>query len=115
MTRPPRVRPLLRRCRTLQATGSDSTKAGAMATLVAIGYDDETTAFEAAHEVERLTEMRVIAPGAIAKVRRGLDGKIHVDSENKGVSGGAYWGMFWGVMFGMLFTVPVIGLVVGAG
>jgi len=86
-----------------------------MATLVAIGYPDETTAASAAEEAERLAGDLIIQPDAIAVVRRDVNGKFHTTTSHHPVLGGTSWGMFWGFLFGLLFFVPFLGMAVGAG
>jgi len=86
-----------------------------MATLVAIGYDDEATAAAAAQEVDRLTHDLVIEPDAVAVISRDAEGKYHVTTNHHAVGAGATWGMFWGFLFGLLFFVPVFGMALGAG
>ena len=86
-----------------------------MATLVAIGYPDETTATAAAEEARRLAKDLIIEPDAIAVILRDKEGKFHVTTSHHAVAGGMTWGMFWGLLFGMLFFVPFFGMAVGAG
>ena len=86
-----------------------------MADLIAIGYDDETTAARAEQEVERLVDDLIIQPDAVAVIVRDKDGKYHVTTNHHSVGGGATYGMFWGLLFGLLFLVPVLGMAVGAG
>jgi uncharacterized membrane protein len=86
-----------------------------MATLVAIGYPDETTATAASLEVQRLSKDLIIQPDAVAAIIRDREGKFHVTTNHHAVSGGATWGMFWGLLFGMLFFIPFLGMAVGAG
>ena len=86
-----------------------------MATLIAIGYDDEGTAAEAAEEVKRLSQDLVIEPDAVAVISRDAKGEYHVTTSHHAVGVGASWGMFWGLLFGLLFFVPVFGMAVGAG
>ncbi|MGA5300009.1 DUF1269 domain-containing protein [Nucisporomicrobium flavum] len=86
-----------------------------MATLVAIGYPDETTATAASLEAQRLAKDLIIQPDAIAAIIRDREGKFHVTTNHHAVGGGATWGMFWGLLFGMLFFIPVLGMAVGAG
>jgi uncharacterized membrane protein len=86
-----------------------------MATLIAIGYPDETTAAAAADETERLAHDLIIQPDAIAAVRRDAAGKFHTTTSHHPVAGGTSWGMFWGFLFGLLFFVPLLGMAVGAG
>ena len=86
-----------------------------MAELIAIGYDDETTAAAAAEEVYRLSKDLVIQPDAVAVIVRTADGKYKVTTNHHPVGQGATWGMLWGMLFGLLFFVPVFGMAVGAG
>src|SRR5215212_4006661 len=86
-----------------------------VAELIAIGYEDEATATEAAAEVDRLSRDLVIQPDAVAVIMRDQDGKYKVVTNHHSVGGGASWGMFWGLLFGVLFFVPVFGMAVGAG
>lgn len=86
-----------------------------MATLVAIGYPDETTATAAGDEATRLARDLIIQPDAIAVVRRDAQGKFHTTTNHHAVAGGTSWGMFWGLLFGLLFFIPFLGMAVGAG
>ncbi|GGN77204.1 membrane protein [Actinoplanes lobatus] len=86
-----------------------------MATLVAIGYDDETTATAASLEAHRLAKDLIIQPDAIAAIIRDKEGKFHVTTSHHEVAAGTTWGMFWGFFFGLLFFIPVLGMAVGAG
>lgn len=86
-----------------------------MATLVAIGYPDETTAAAAAEEVQRLAADLIIEPDAIAVISRDANGKFHTTTNHQPVGKGATWGMMWGLLFGMLFFIPFLGMAVGAG
>jgi uncharacterized membrane protein len=86
-----------------------------MATLVAIGYPDETTATAASLEAQRLSKDLIIQPDAVAVIIRDREGKFHVTTNHHAVGGGATWGMFWGLLFGLLFFIPFLGMAVGAG
>jgi uncharacterized membrane protein len=86
-----------------------------MADLIAIGYQDETTAIEAQQEAERLAHELIIQPDAIAAIVRHKDGKFKVHSTAHPVAGGTAYGMFWGLLFGLLFFIPIFGMAVGAG
>jgi uncharacterized membrane protein len=88
-----------------------------MATLVAIGYPDQTTAEQARQTVQGLEADLIIEADQVAAISRDLDGKYHVTTTHGGASsgGGAAWGGFWGLLFGMLFFVPFAGLALGAG
>lgn len=86
-----------------------------MSDLIAIGYDDETTAAAAAAQARELASDLIIQADAIAVIRCDAEGKYHVTTTHHSVAGGATWGMFWGLLFGMLFFVPVFGMALGAG
>jgi uncharacterized membrane protein len=86
-----------------------------MATLVAIGYPDETTAAAAGARAEQLASDLILQPDAIAVVRRDANGKFHTTTNHHPLVGGATWGMFWGLLFGLLFFVPLFGMALGAG
>jgi uncharacterized membrane protein len=87
-----------------------------VAELIAIGYDDQTTAGEALAQVETLSRDLIIEADAAAAIVRKPDGKYSVTTNHGPTTGaGATWGMFWGLLFGMLFFIPVFGMAVGAG
>jgi uncharacterized membrane protein len=72
-----------------------------MASLLAFGYDDETTAHAAAEEAHRLADELRIDPDAVAVIVRGGDGAYTVTT-NHGEAG-ATCGMFWSPLFRALF------------
>lgn len=88
-----------------------------MATLVAIGYPDETTADQARKTVQRLEADLIIQADQVAAISRDTAGKYHTTTSHAGVStgGGAVWGGFWGLLFGLLFFIPIAGWAMGAG
>jgi uncharacterized membrane protein len=88
-----------------------------MATLVAIGYPDETTAEAARQTVAGLEQDLVIQADQVAAIRRDREGKYHITTTHSGSSagGGAVWGGFWGFLFGLIFFVPFAGMAIGAG
>ncbi|HZD64894.1 MAG TPA: DUF1269 domain-containing protein [Acidimicrobiales bacterium] len=86
-----------------------------MPDLIAIGYDDTTTATQAMDEVDRLSSELIIQPDAVAAIVRSPDGKFRTITNQHAVGKGATWGMFWGVLFGLLFFVPFFGMAIGAG
>lgn len=86
-----------------------------MADLIAIGYDDTTTAVQAMEEVERLQGELIIEADAVAAIVRNRDGKLKTITNQHTVGGGTVSGMFWGMLFGLLFFVPFLGMAVGAG
>ena len=53
-----------------------------MADLIAIGYDDETTAARAEQEVERLVDDLIIQPDAVAVIVRDTKGKAEAELQD---------------------------------
>jgi uncharacterized membrane protein len=86
-----------------------------MADLIAIGYDDTTTAIQAMEEAERLAGDLVIQADSIAAIIRSDDGKLKTITNTHAVGGATVGGMFWGLLFGILFFIPFLGMAVGAG
>ncbi|SRR6266566_635533 len=88
-----------------------------MATLVAIGYPDETTAEQARKTVQRLEADLIIQADQVASISRDQAGKYHTTTSHSAasVAGGAAWGGFWGLLFGLLFFIPFAGWAIGAG
>jgi len=86
-----------------------------MADLIAIGYQDTTTAEQAMNEVGVLAHDLVIQPDAVAAIVRTPDGKFRTITNQHQVGVGATWGMFWGFLFGILFFIPFLGMAFGAG
>lgn len=88
-----------------------------MATLIAIGYPDQTTAEEARKTVQGLEADLIIQADQVASITRDLEGKYHVTTSHggSGAGAGAWWGGFWGLLFGLLFLIPFAGLAIGAG
>src|SRR6202020_598079 len=88
-----------------------------MATLVAIGSPDQTTAEQGMQTVFELQSELIIQAEQVAAISRDAEGKYHVHTEHggAGAGGGAWWGGFWGLLFGLLFFIPFAGLAFGAG
>jgi uncharacterized membrane protein len=88
-----------------------------MATLVAIGYPDETTAEQARQTVQRLEADLIIQADQVAAITRDQSGKYHTTTSHgaSSAAGGAVWGGFWGLLFGLLFFIPFAGWAIGAG
>jgi uncharacterized membrane protein len=86
-----------------------------MSDLIAIGYDDTTTALDALEAAEELATELVIQPDALAVIIRSESGKFRTITNQHEVRSGTSWGLFWGFLFGVLFFVPVLGMVWGAG
>jgi uncharacterized membrane protein len=75
-----------------------------LATLIAIGYPNETTAGAEADEARQLSAAEsVIEPDAVAVVTRDKEGRFHIRTTHDPTGGDTPWAMFWGVLFGFLF------------
>ncbi len=85
-----------------------------MADLIAIGYDDMTTAERAMETAEELANDLILQPDALAAIIHKEDGKFKTVTNAHEVGAGASWGMFWGLLFGILFFVPIFGMALGA-
>jgi uncharacterized membrane protein len=83
--------------------------------LIAIGYDNESTAEKSAQTARKLASELIIEPEAIAVVIRDEEGKFEVRTSHHPVGAGASYGLFWGLLFGVLFFVPFFGMAIGAG
>jgi uncharacterized membrane protein len=97
--------------------GSDAALAGreggALASLMAICYQDTATASLAMSEVERRSEDLGIAPDAVAAIIRDRTGKFTAITNARAVAEGSAYAMFWGPLFGYLFFVPFLGMAFG--
>jgi uncharacterized membrane protein len=85
-----------------------------MATLVAIGYPDETTAALASQEAQRLARDLIVEPDAIAMIIRDRGGKLHVTTNHRSVGGGASWACSGVCCSECCFSFPFFGMAVGA-
>ena len=85
-----------------------------MAELIAIAFEDETSADRAESELERSGELQIEAD-AMAVVIRDGDGTYRVHTNHHVVAARASWAMVWEALFAVLFFVPVLGTPVGPG
>lgn len=81
--------------------------------LIAIGYDDASTAIQTLDEVGLLAHDLVIQPDAVAVIIRVEDDKFRTITNQHEVGAGATWGMFWVMLFGLPFFVPTLGMAMG--
>ena len=86
-----------------------------MSTLVAIVFNDETTAFEMRTALLRMQKDYLIELEDSVVVTRNAKGKTRLDQAVNLTSAGAVGGGFWGLLIGMLFLNPLVGVAVGAG
>ena len=85
-----------------------------MSDLIAIGYNDTTTALSAMEAVDEMSHELIIQPDAVAAIVRDQSGKFRTITNQHTVGAGATWGLFWGLLFGLLLFNPVLGMALGA-
>src|ERR1700749_4329608 len=80
-----------------------------MSNLVAIAYDDPSTAEEVMATLGRLqTEHSIELEDAVV-VTRDAEGKVKLHQSNKLAAAGAAGGGLWGGLVGLVFLMPVCG------
>jgi uncharacterized membrane protein len=85
-----------------------------MSNLVAIVFDDETTAFEMRAALAKMQQEYLIQMEDAVVVTKNQDGKTQLHQAVNLTATGAIGGGFWGMLIGMLFLNPLIGAAVGA-
>ena len=86
-----------------------------MSTLVAVVFDDESTAFDMRAALVKMQRNYLIELEDAVVVTRDQKGKTRLDQAMSLTSMGAAGGGFWGLLIGMIFLNPLLGAVVGAG
>ncbi|GIH28409.1 membrane protein [Acrocarpospora phusangensis] len=85
-----------------------------MAHLIAIAYDDVSTATEVRDKVNQLRKEGLIDIRDMAIVERTMNGKIKL-KQMMGTTGAATaGGALWGGLIGLIFFMPFLGMAVGA-
>ncbi len=86
-----------------------------MSTLVAVVFEDESTAFEMRAALVKMQKQYLLEMGDAVVVTRDPDGKTKLHQAVSLTGVGAAGGAFWGMLIGLLFLNPLLGAVVGAG
>jgi uncharacterized membrane protein len=86
-----------------------------MSTLVAVIFNDETTAFEMRAALMKMQKQYLIEMEDSVVVTRDAKGKAKLDQVVNLTAAGAVGGGFWGMLVGMLFLNPLLGAAVGSG
>lgn len=86
-----------------------------MSDLVAVLFEDETTAFEMRTELAKMQKEYLIEMEDAVVVTKDEDGKAKLHQAVNLTTAGAVGGGFWGMLIGMIFLNPLVGLAVGAG
>src|SRR5690242_4475591 len=85
-----------------------------MSTLVAILFNDETTAFEMRASLLKMQQQYLIEMEDSVVVTKNQKGNIKLDQAVNLTAAGAVGGGFWGMLIGLLFLNPFLGAAVGA-
>jgi uncharacterized membrane protein len=86
-----------------------------VSTLVAVVFNDETTAFEMRAALIKMQKQYLLELEDAVVVTRDLQGKTKLDQAMSLTTAGAVGGGFWGMLIGMLFLNPLLGAAIGAG
>ncbi len=86
-----------------------------MSTLVAVVFNDETTAFDMRAALLKMQKQHLVELEDSVVVTRTQKGKAKLDQAVDLTSAGAVGGGFWGLLIGMIFLNPLLGAALGAG
>jgi uncharacterized membrane protein len=92
-----------------------SYKRETMSTLVAVVFNDESTAFEMRGALAKMQKQYLLEMEDAVVVTRDEKGKAKLHQAVSLTGAGAVGGAFWGMLIGLLFLNPFLGAVVGAG
>lgn len=85
-----------------------------MSTLIAVVFDDPTTAFEMRASLLKMQKEHLIDLEDSVVVTKTDAGKIKLDQATSLTSAGAIGGGFWGMLIGLIFLNPLLGAAIGA-
>jgi uncharacterized membrane protein len=85
-----------------------------MSDLIAVAYDDVTTAEAVRSKLFDLQRQQLIAIEDAVVVERTGDGKVKLHQLRSNVGRGAAGGALWGGLIGLVFLVPFLGAAMGA-
>jgi uncharacterized membrane protein len=85
-----------------------------MSELVAVVFDDETTAFEVRAALLKMQKEYLIELEDSVVVTRDQNGKVKLDQAVSLTKAGAVGGGFWGMLIGLIFLNPLLGAAIGA-
>src|SRR5215470_1109867 len=86
-----------------------------MSTLVAVVFDDQSTAFEMRAALAKMQKQYLLEMEDAVVVTRDENGKTKLHQAVSLTAAGAVSGSFWGMLIGLLFLNPLLGMAVGAG
>ena len=85
-----------------------------MSTLIAVVFDDPTTAFEVRTSLVKMQKEHLIELEDSVVVTKDDAGKTRLDQATSLTSAGAIGGGFWGMLIGLIFLNPLLGAALGA-
>ena len=85
-----------------------------MSTLIAVVFDDPTTAFEVRTSLVKIQKEHLIELEDSVVVTKDEAGKTRLDQATSLTSAGAIGGGFWGMLIGLIFLNPLLGAALGA-
>jgi uncharacterized membrane protein len=91
------------------------TKGKKMSTLVAVVFEDQSTAFEMRAALAKMQKQYLLEMEDAVVVTRDENGKTKLHQAVSLTAAGAVSGGFWGMLIGLLFLNPLLGMAVGAG
>jgi len=83
--------------------------------MVAMVFDDESTAFEMRGELVKMQNQFLLDMDDAVVVTRDARGKTKLHQAVSLTAAGAVSGSFWGMLVGLLFLNPLLGVAIGAG
>jgi uncharacterized membrane protein len=86
-----------------------------MSTLVAVVFNDESTAFEVRAALAKMQKQYLLEMEDAVVVTRDPNGKTKLHQAVSLTGAGAVSGGFWGMLIGLLFLNPLLGAAIGAG
>jgi uncharacterized membrane protein len=86
-----------------------------MSTLLAVVFNDQSTAFEMRAALAKMQKQYLLEMEDAVVVTRDENGKTKLHQAVSLTGAGAVYGGFWGMLMGLLFLNPLLGAVVGAG
>src|SRR5262249_30089710 len=86
-----------------------------MSTLVAVVFNDQSTAFEMRAALARMQKQYLLVMEDAVVVTRDDQGKTKLHQAVSLTRAGAVGGGFWGMLIGLLFLNPLLGAAIGAG
>jgi uncharacterized membrane protein len=86
-----------------------------MSDLVAVLFEDESTAFEVRASLVKMQAEYLLELEDAVVVSKDAKGKVKLHQAVNLSAVGAIGGGFWGMLFGMLLFTPLVGAAIGAG